>query len=198
MAKARSTSAQQAQTAVKFHPLTHAIRAALRHPDTRQVRGPGISARAGLGIIAALVSPGLAWSPPAAANPQGGQVVAGSAAIVQSSPSRLDVVQRTDRAIIDWRGFSIDPGEHTHFQQPDASAVALNRVRGNDPSNIQGDLTANGRIFLVNRNGVVFGKNARVDVGGLVATTADIRNQDFMEGRYVFDQPSGKDRKSVV
>lgn len=140
----------------------------------------------------------MGWSASALGNPEGGQVVAGSASIVQPSPSRLDVIQGSTKVIIDWREFSIDPAEHTHFQQPSASAVALNRVTGGDASRILGRLSANGQIFLVNPNGVFFGRGSRVDVAGLVATTADIRNQNFLDGRYVFDRPSDKPNASVV
>ena len=132
----------------------------------------------------------MLWSSFSEANPEGGQVVAGSATINRTTPSRIDVIQQTGKAIIDWRSFNIDSGEHTNFQQPSASAVALNRVGGGVPSNISGLLTANGQLFLINPNGVVFGSGARVNVGSLVATTADIRNEDFLAGRYRFDKAS--------
>jgi filamentous hemagglutinin family protein len=132
----------------------------------------------------------MLWSSLSEANPEGGQVVAGSATINRTTPSRIDVIQQTGKAIIDWRSFNIDSGEHTNFQQPSASAVALNRVGGGVPSNISGLLTANGQLFLINPNGVVFGSGAHVNVGSLVATTADIRNEDFLAGRYRFDKAS--------
>ncbi len=185
---------QQCALDVRIHPLTCAVRAALR-PWSTQVRRPAILR---LRLPALLAFPGLLWAPLAPANPQDGQVVAGSAAVVQSGTSRVDVIQGSDKAIIDWRGFSIGPGERTHFRQPSPQAVTLNRVKGGDASRIEGQLTANGQVFLVNGNGVLFGKDARVDVGGLVATTADIRNDDFMGGRYVFDQPSHNPRASIV
>src|SRR5258706_3733863 len=82
----------------------------------------------------------------AGANPQGGQVSAGTAAITQTNPGRVDVRQSSQRAVIDWRSFSIAPGEQTNFQQPGASAIILNRVNGGDPSQILGKLTANGQV----------------------------------------------------
>ncbi|MEO3433929.1 filamentous hemagglutinin N-terminal domain-containing protein [Inquilinus sp. CAU 1745] len=148
--------------------------------------------------LALLASTALTHAAPALANPEGGVVVAGSATISETGPGRLDVDQHSDRAIIDWRSFDIEAGEGTRFRQPSANAVALNRVVGNDPSGIFGDLTANGRIYLVNPNGVVFGPGSRIDVGGLVATTADIRNADFMAGIDRFGTPSANQGARVV
>src|SRR3546814_8786918 len=106
-------------------------------------------------------------------------------------------VGMSDRGGIDWRSFDIEAGETTRFQQPGSVSVALNRVRGSDPSAIFGNLSANGKIYLVNPNGIVFGPGSRVDVGGLVATTADIDNGDFMAGIDRFGKPSPEDRKST-
>ena len=138
----------------------------------------------------------IAWFTASAnAAPQGGQVVAGDARIVQARPDRLDVVQRTGRAAINWRSFDIGRLEHVNFQQPSRQSATLNRVTGVGISSIQGRLTSNGQVFLVNPNGILFGKGARVDVGGLVASTADIGNEDFMAGRYAFKErgrPEGR------
>jgi filamentous hemagglutinin family protein len=120
------------------------------------------------------------------ANPQGGVVVGGAATITESG-TKLDVHQHTQRAVIDWRSFDIEVGEHTQFHQPSAGAVALNRVKSADPSNIAGKLSANGNIILINPNGVFFSGSAQVDVNGLVATTADITNERFMAGDNRFD-----------
>jgi filamentous hemagglutinin family protein len=142
----------------------------------------------------ALVTAALAASS-AAANPQGGQVVAGTASVQQTSPTRLDVVQSSDKAIIDWRGFSIGKDEHTNFQQPSRNAVTLNRVTGPDRSAIDGRLTAPGSIFLVNQNGIVVGPTASIDVGSFIATTNDIKNENFLGGKYVFDIPGKPDAR---
>jgi filamentous hemagglutinin family protein len=135
---------------------------------------------------------------PASANPKGGQVSAGSATISQTSPSRLDIVQSTDRAAIDWQSFSIAPNEQTNFQQPAASSVTLNRVQPGDPSVIAGKLTANGQVVLINPSGIAFSKGAVVDVNSLVATPTDISNANFMAGNMKFDKPSTDPRASVV
>ncbi|MGH8581289.1 MAG: filamentous hemagglutinin N-terminal domain-containing protein [Gammaproteobacteria bacterium] len=140
----------------------------------------------------------LAWLTASAyAAPQGGQVVAGAARIVQSRPHRLDVVQQTGRAAINWQSFSIGARERVNFRQPSKHSATLNRVTGQDISSIQGRLTANGRVFLVNPNGILLGKGAKVDVGGLVASTANIGDEDFMAGRYRFTEP-GRPGSRVV
>ncbi len=129
----------------------------------------------------------------ASANPEGGVVQAGEAEIVTVSPNRLNIVQGSDRAIINWDRFSIEQNEHTHFEQPSASASTLNRVVGRDLSTIAGQLTATGKVFLINPNGVLFTETSRVDVSGLVASTSAIEDRDFMAGRYQFRPGSNPD-----
>jgi filamentous hemagglutinin family protein len=116
------------------------------------------------------------------ANPDGGRVVAGQAVINGQGTGRMRIDQTSDRVVINWDDFSIDLGEGVEFRQPNARSVALNRVTGPEISRIMGDLTANGQIYIINGNGIVFGKDARVDVAGLIATTADIGNDAFMMG----------------
>ena len=78
------------------------------------------------------------------------------------------------------------------FNQPSSQAIALNRILGQDPSTILGNLSANGQVFLLNPNGVLFGAGAQVDVGGIVASTLSLSNDDFLAGRYTFaGEPSG-------
>jgi len=146
------------------------------------------------GLSAALA---LLLSVPAFANPQGGKVVEGAATIVQETPTKLTINQHTNKAIIDWKSFSIGNGEHTQFKQPSSSSISLNRVTGNQVSKILGRLSANGQVFLINPNGVVFGPNSRIDVNGLMATTHDIKNKDFMAGRYNFNKP-GKPNARII
>ena len=143
--------------------------------------------------LATAISLGTAGVMPAFANPSGGTVVGGNATIVETSPSRLDINQSSDKAIINWQGFSIAQGEHTNFNQPGADSIALNRVTGGDPSAILGQLSANGIVMLLNPNGVLFGESAQVDVAGILATTADIADADFMAGQMNFNLPGNPD-----
>ncbi len=131
------------------------------------------------------------------ANPQGGVVSAGQATI-NSSGNVLTVQQSSDRTVIDWRGFDVAPNETTQFQQPSNSAIALNRVNSNSASHIDGNLTANGNVVIVNQNGVMFGAGANVNVNSLVATTADIDNNQFMAGgNLAFTTPGNPDAAIV-
>lgn len=136
--------------------------------------------------VAAVTS--VAAIAPAYANPEGGVVSAGSAVISGTGTDTVHIHQSSDRAVIDWSGFDIAPHETTQFFQPSATSVTLNRVHSDTPSFIDGRLSANGNIFIVNQNGVLFGGNARVDVNGLVATTANITSANLMAGDFRFDR----------
>src|SRR5262249_8415767 len=122
---------------------------------------------------------------------------AGQAGIAQSGGTTT-VTQSSNKAIINWQGFSVGKSESVQFQQPDRSAVTLNRVQGPGASDIQGNLSANGQVWIVNPNGVMFGPGATVNVGGLLATTSNISDQNFMAGKYQFDQASPNPNARVV
>jgi filamentous hemagglutinin family protein len=145
----------------------------------------------GLATAIGIAVPGVAF-----ANPLGGVVSAGSA-VISSSGSVLSVTQSSDRAVIDWRSFDIGVGETTRFIQPSVSSMTLNRVNAATPSMIQGMLTANGHVVLVNPNGIMFTSSAKVDVAGLVATSATISTADFMSGNMSFNQP-GSPTASII
>ncbi|SFX65350.1 filamentous hemagglutinin N-terminal domain-containing protein [Marinospirillum alkaliphilum] len=121
--------------------------------------------------------------------PSGGQVTLGQGQINQQS-GHMVIDQSSNKMAIDWQRFSIGKGNSVTFNQPGRDAVALNRVIGSDVSSIQGALNANGQIFLINPNGVVFSTTAQINVGGLVASTLNISNEDFAAGRYRFEGDS--------
>ncbi|MDI1261263.1 GLUG motif-containing protein [Aquabacterium sp.] len=117
--------------------------------------------------------------------PTGGQIITGSGSLTTDGTT-LTITQTSATMAADWQGFSIGLGHTVHFIQPSANAVALNRVLGTDVSVIQGALIANGLVFLINPNGVLFTPTAQVNVGGLVASTLSLSTADFMAGRYQF------------
>ncbi len=112
------------------------------------------------------------------------QVVSGQAAFVQQG--NVFSITSTPNAILNWQSFSVLPGQVTRFIQQSASSSVLNRIVGQDPSQILGALQSNGRVFLINPNGIVFGRDARIDVGALVAATLNVSDGDFLAGRRHF------------
>jgi filamentous hemagglutinin family protein len=123
------------------------------------------------------------------ANPTGASVVNGQASF-DTSGNTLTVTN-TPGTIINWQGFSIGTNEITRFAQQSAASTVLNRVVSSDPSSILGSLQSNGRVFLINPNGIIFGAGATVDVAGLVATTLNLSNADFLAGRHNFTAVPG-------
>ena len=118
--------------------------------------------------------------------PEGESVVSGEAAFTNPQADTLNIITPSEKLIVNYNSFNIAQIETVNFIQPSANAVALNRVVGVNPSDIFGNLNANGKIFLINPNGVTFGPNSRVDLPALVASTLDISNQDFLSGNYNF------------
>lgn len=121
----------------------------------------------------------------AQAAPVGGVVSAGSASINTTS-GNTTINQSTPKAIVNWQGFNIGVGESVRFNQPSTSAIILNRVIGPNGSSILGKLSANGRVFLINPNGILFGSGSQVNVGGMVASTQGITDANFLAGKYNF------------
>lgn len=136
------------------------------------------------GLILATLMPGLTLSPLGLqANPMGANVRAGLVGIQGLGTRRVDIIQSSNRAIINWQSFSIQNGEVTTFHQPSQNSVALNRVVTGNPSAIHGQLRANGSVILINPNGVVVGPGGSVDVGGLLTlSTLDTKDSDFLNG----------------
>ena len=113
------------------------------------------------------------------AMPEGGVIRSGEGAVSQNG-REMTIRQDSGRLAMDWTNFNVGKDETVRFQQPGKDALALNRVTGNQQSLIDGSLLSNGHVLLVNPNGVVIGKNASIDVGGLVASTANVKD-NFMK-----------------
>jgi filamentous hemagglutinin family protein len=129
------------------------------------------------------------FAQPVYANPEGGTVSAGSAVISSPNSQTTNIHQFSQNAVIDWNSFNIASGEKTAFFQPNSSSIALNRINSaQGVSQIFGTLEANGKIILLNPAGIYFGPTSFVNVGGLLATTANISNSDFMSNHFEFRQ----------
>jgi filamentous hemagglutinin family protein len=134
----------------------------------------------------------------ALAGPNGATVVGGSASVQNQGTANVIVNQFSDKAVINWNLFNIGVGEKTTFIQPNSNSIALNKVTGGmGPSQILGSLDANGKVFIINRDGFIFGAGAVVNTAGFLATTSDIKNEDFMAGRFNFNIP-GRPDASIV
>jgi filamentous hemagglutinin family protein len=137
-------------------------------------------------LVAAL---SLAFAPLAFAGPLGGQVILGSGSILQSGA--ITTIQQTSQNLsLDWQSFNIAKQETVNFQQPSATAIAVNHILDTNGSQILGHLNANGQVWLINPNGVLFGQDAQVNVGGLVASTLKF-NDAALNGNVIAFSGSG-------
>ena len=139
-------------------------------------------------LVAALM---LALWRSAFALPTDPSVVAGQAVVNAAGTTGLVINQSSGKAAIDWRTFNVGANESVRFNQPSAAAMTVNRVTSNDPSQILGQISAPGSVFLINPSGIIFGRSAVVDVGNLVATTLTASTADLLNGRNVFSVAPG-------
>jgi len=121
------------------------------------------------------------------ANPTAPSVVSGAATF--DAVGKSLTVTNTPGAIINWQGFSIRADEVTRFIQSGAASAVLNRVTGPDQSALLGQLLSNGRVFLINPNGVTVGAGALIDTAGFVASSLNLSNEDFLAGKFRFTDP---------
>ena len=176
--RSRTNSLRQRHSAKK-QAVKPSIKATIKRIVPNFVKPAAIAAGVALAV--------LTGNPSVEAMPTSGQVTDGKGSITQNG-SNMTITQSTDKMAVNWQSFGIAKGESVRFNQPSVNSVALNKVIGNDPSNIYGQLSANGKVFLVNQNGIYFSPTAQVDVGGLVASTLNINNSDFMNGKYAFSK----------
>ena len=146
----------------------------------RSLLAPGAVA----GVLVALLASA------AVAGPEASRVVRGDVTITRQGAET--VIRAGRNSIIDYRSFDIARGETVRFQQPDAAARVLNRVQSAQPTRIDGSLLANGRVYIVNPSGVLFGATARVDVAGLYAAAGRLSDSDFVRGLDRFTDLSGR------
>lgn len=128
------------------------------------------------GLRAELPSPAAAWSQLTGTTYRFGTTTA------TFSERALNIDQRDSKVVLDWESFSIGAGDTVTFNQPGSDAVAINKVVGTDPSRIFGNLNANGQVYLINTNGILFGAGAQVNVRTLVASTLDMTQEAIDDG----------------
>src|ERR1051325_3711252 len=163
-----------------------------------RLRQSVFAVRVALGSFATATALQLA-APAAYALPTGEQLISGNATVSRNSSNTvMDINQSTQNAGFNWTSFSIAKPETVNVVQPNSSSVLLNRVVGNEQSRIFGALNANGRVFLVNPNGILFAPGASVNVGGLVASSLDMTKENFDSGKYVFSPRPGAPAAGVV
>lgn len=130
--------------------------------------------------VLALLYPAFSY-----ANPNGPQIINGQVSI-DSATSGITTITNSPNAIINWQNFSIGQNELTQFIQQNGQSAVLNRIIGQNPSEILGQLTSNGKVFLINPNGIVFGSDSVIDTQGLIASSLNLSDQDFLSGNYHF------------
>jgi filamentous hemagglutinin family protein len=153
-----------------------------RHPS-RKIDSPTIFGAIMLSVFLLLSGPASALVP--GTLPTGGKITSGKGSIY-SSGNQMTVKQDTRKMIANWDTFNIGKSAGVAFKQPDADSVALNRIYDQNPSQILGSLSAKGKVFLLNPSGIVFGKDAQINVGGLVASSLNMADSDFLAGKYNF------------
>ena len=142
-------------------------------------------------LATALGMTGLAY---ASGGPTGGQIVGGSGQIQQTG-NTTTIHQNSSTLSLNWQSFNIGPDQTVNFVQPGSNAIAINRIFASTPSEIYGHLNANGQVWLINPNGVLFGQSAQVNVGGLVASTLDVDDSTIDSSTRRF---SGNGKGSIV
>ncbi len=134
----------------------------------------------------------LTFIPYVHAGPVGGQITGGTGSISQANLSTI-INQTSGSMAINWDSYNLGANERVQYIQPGSSSLSLNRILSNNGSQIHGRIDANGTVILVNPNGVFFGANSQINVGGLIASGLDISPTDFMNGNYIFKEVLGTD-----
>ena len=172
-----------------FNSATYAWQAVAETAKSHTKSGGKLTAVVLLPILILGIS-NVSAEPAANVLPAGGQVVSGQSIITQNG-NLLNIQQTTQKSIINWTTFNIGASSHVNYDQLNTSSISLNRVLSADPSTIFGKLTSNGQIWLINPNGILFGQSAQVNVGGLLASTLNITDDNFLSGNYKFTGSTG-------
>ena len=163
----------------------------LAHATQNQPRLSRRKLYAAMLIASQWMAAGQLW-----AAPEGGEVVGGEGVIEQSGVDTL-IHQATERLAIDWQSFDVAANERVEFIQPSSSSIALNRVLSNNGTQILGRIDSNGQVMVVNPNGVVFGKDSIINVGGMIASGMSIDPASFINGDFTLNSLEGTEGKVI-
>ena len=162
--------------------------------------GPTIMSRITFGQFLAVACIWAIGVDSSSANPTGGVVASGTAGFSNPAPGTLQINQASTTAIINWQTFSIASGETTSFVAQNANSAVLNRVLGGQTSIINGNLTANEAVYLVNGNGIFIGPSGMINANSFTASTRDINDNDFLSGNLHFtgNNPNGVTNQGTI
>ena len=184
------STALNAWVAVAEHVRGRGKQGAVRLLTAAALLGGGLP---GSGLAwAAPPTPLAALAPPAVNQlPTGAQVASGAVSFSQTqtaTAASLAITQTSDKAIVNWQSFNVGANAKVNISQPNTSSVLLNRVQQANPSQIFGQINANGQVLLINPSGVYFAPGSSVDVGSFTASTHSISDSDFLAGKYNFNR----------
>jgi len=169
----------------------HTTRATSRKDSLASLRRKALPLSLSLLLCGALAStPAQAGSVGRTTTPTGGVVVGGSGNILQDG-ANVVINQASNKLVLNWESFNLGQDATVRFNQPGTSAVALNRILDQSPSQIFGQISSNGQVFLINTHGIIFGSTAQVNVGGLVASTLDLTPTDFLSNHFNLNAVGG-------
>lgn len=165
--------------------------ATVQHKTARGARAGHAGRGKPVGFLLKSLALGVAavLSAPTFALPTAPAVVGGQAGFAQQG--NLLTVTNSNGAMINWQSFNIAARETVRFEQPSASSAVLNRVLGNNPSAIYGQLSSNGKVWLINPSGILVGPGGVIDTAGFVASTLNVRAEDFLAGKLAFQATPG-------
>ena len=129
--------------------------------------------------------------------PSGNTTITGDITITSNDQS-MTIQQQSDQAIIEWNSFNIGENNTVTFQQPSTSASALNRVISGNPTTLAGALNANGKVFVVNENGVYFTPTATINAHSFSASTLSLSNENFLNNIFSFNSSNQSSLQSII
>ncbi|MEN9897663.1 MAG: hypothetical protein RLZZ66_1312 [Pseudomonadota bacterium] len=143
-----------------------------------------------IGLFLSQVTNGYT-EPLATETPKDGVIIDGAGSIHYSNDNTLTIKQNSPSMVSEWKSFNIGENSTVNIEQPQANSKLLNRINDANPTEIHGKLNSNGQVYLLNQQGIIFSKTAKVDVGGIVASSQDLTNENFKADKNEFANKTG-------